>query len=458
MTDTLRKSLLYTYGTADLFFSLMVNMELYFFARFLTDYARMSLALAGQILGVTSLVDIFCALAGGLILQKVTLRYGGKYRSWFLVGPPLIAPLFVLQFTRIGSDAVAAAIVVSGFLASHLLFNVVFAANGAMVGRLSPLPEERTILSASRSQGMSAAGLIFSFTAAPMIALFTSLTDGTRGFTLTVSVYALLMILGYWYVYRITAGHDPYDEGAGGQSAERSGRSLAEIVGLVFYNRPLLLLILAQVFSNASYILITSMATYYFAYSAGRPGFLSVFIFAISVSRLLGALAAPWIGVRIGKRTSYWAFCALAAAGFASARLAGETLWLFLSLFCVSIFVMSVATSMTTALFADTVTYGEWKTGKSIRAFTMALMNFSIKVGILIRSVVVAGGLMLIGFVANAAPTPRVAEGIHSMMTLGPAAGFALAAAIFYFGYRLEDGRVVSMQAEIEARRAAPGA
>ncbi|MDI9613695.1 MAG: MFS transporter [Acidobacteriota bacterium] len=457
MTKKLRKSLLYTYGTADLFFSLMISMELYFFARFLTDYARMSLGLAGKILGITSLIDIFCALAGGLVLQKVTLRYGGKYRSWFLVGPPLIAPLFILQFTRIGSDAVAAVIVVSGFLLSHLLFNVVFAANGAMVGRLTPLPEERTILSASRSQGMSVAGLIFSFTAAPMIALFTSLTDGTLGFTLTVSVYALLMILGYWYLYRITAGYDPYDEDAGGQSAERSGLSLAEIVGLVFYNRPLLLLIVAQVFSNASYILITTMATYYFTYSAKRPGILSVFIFSISVFRLLGALAAPWIGVRIGKRTSYWAFCVLAAAGFASARLAGEMLWLFLSLFCVSIFFMSVATSMTTALFADTVTYGEWKTGKSIRAFTMALMNVSIKVGILIRSVVVAGGLMLIGFVANADPTPKVADGIHSMMTLWPAAGYAVAAAIFYFGYRLEDGRVVSMQAEIEARRAAAG-
>ena len=59
-----------------------------------------------------------------------------------------------------------------GFVASHLLFNVVVSASGAMVGRLSQLPDERTILSASRAQGMSAAGLIFSATSMPMILFF----------------------------------------------------------------------------------------------------------------------------------------------------------------------------------------------------------------------------------------------------------------------------------------------
>ena len=62
----------------------------------------------------------------------------------------------------------------------------------------------------------------------------------------------------------------------------------------------------------------------------------------------------------------------------------------------------SVATAMNTALFSDTVVYGEWKTGKNISAFTMALMNLRVKVGVLVRSAVVTAGLMTIGFVANA--------------------------------------------------------
>ncbi len=454
MVERLKKTLLYTYGVADLCFTLMMNMESYIFTAFLTDYAQFSLDIAQKILWLTGTIDIVCALAGGAILQKVTLKYGGKYRSWFLVGPPILAPLFILQFTKIGSDVTAAWIIMFGFITSHLLFNVVFSANGAMLSRLSRLPEERTILSASRAQGLSAAGLIFSFSAIPLIAFFTAHTDKIVGVSMTTGVYAVIMILGYWYLYRLTAGKDPYDEMPAESSRKISGQSLKEIIGLVFKNPPLLFLILSQIFLNSSHFIITSLAIYYLTYVAGNVAFLSVFILAISIARLLGSFAARWIGVRIGKRHSYWIFSALAAGGFALARLFNEGLWVFTLIVCSSIILISVASSMSTALYADTVVYGEWKTGRSIRAFTMALLNFPIKVGVLIRSTIVTTGLMAIGFVANSTPTPHVVEGIRTIMTLAPAAGFLLAAMIFYFGYRIDDAHVLKMQEEIAARKA----
>jgi Na+/melibiose symporter-like transporter len=454
MAEKLSKSLLYTYGIADLFFVVMVNMEAYFFAAFLTDYAQFSLVIAGNILGLTSLIDIVCALVGGVVLQKVTLRYGGKYRSWFLIGPPLVAPLFVLQFTKMGSDLTAALIVMFGFITSHLLFNVVVAASGGMLGRLSQLPDERTRLSASRAQGMSAGSLVFSATAMPLILFFGAQTNKIAGYTLTVAVYTFLMILGYWCIYKMTAGMDPYDETAAGTSGTARGQSVKEIVGLVFRNPPLMLLILAQVFSSTSFFLITSMAIYYFTYVAGNPAFLSIFLLAISVTRLLGTFSAPFIGVKLGKRISYFTFFGLAAIGFSAARFLIHSTWSFTLMFCISILFVSIATSLNTALFADTVIYGEWRTGKNIRAFTMALMNFPIKVGVLIRSAVVTTGLIAIGFVANATPTPRVVNGISSIMTLGPAVGYALAAVIFFLGYKIEEPSVLHMQEEITARKA----
>jgi Na+/melibiose symporter-like transporter len=57
---------------------------------------------------------------------------------------------------------------------------------------------------------------------------------------------------------------------------------------------------------------------------------------------------------------------------------------------------------------------------------------------------------MMIGFAANAAPTPNVANGISLLITLAPAAAYALAAAIFYFGYRIEETQVVKMQRDID--------
>jgi GPH family glycoside/pentoside/hexuronide:cation symporter len=448
VVERLRKSLLYTFGVSDLFFNLMASVEGYLFAAFLTDYAQFSLIIVGQIILITSLVDVLCALVAGFVLQRITLGFGGKYRSWFLIGPPIVAPLYVLQFTKIGTDLVAASIIVFSFIASHLLWNVVYTAIGSMVGRLSQIPEERTILSASRAQGLSAAGLIFSITGLPMITYFAVHTNKVTGFTITAGVYAILMILGYLYIYKITAGRDPYDE-----AAIVTRQPIKETIGLVCRNPPLLLLVLAEVFRNGAGFVVAGFAFYYFAYVLKDLSFYPLFLLALSIARLTSTCMAPWIGVRIGKRNSYWIFLVLASAGFASAKLFGKTDWNFTAIFCFASLAATIPFSMITALFSDTVVYGEWKTGKNIRAFTMALLTLPIKVGIFFRSAVIAIGLPAIGFVANQEPAPGVGEGIGSIMTFTPAAACALAAAVFYFGYKIEEKHVIQMQHEIAAKR-----
>jgi Na+/melibiose symporter-like transporter len=454
MTEKLKRSLLYTYGIADLFFMLLINMELVFFPAFLTDYAQFPLAIVSQIILITSLVDIVCSLIAGVILQRVTLRFGGKYRSWFLVGPPIVAVLFVFQFIKIGSDYVAAIIIIFAFIASHLVWNISFTASGAMVGRLSRLPDERTILSANRVQGMTAGGLVFSATAMPMIMFFGVRTNMTTGCTITTGVYSIFMIIGYFYVYKLTVGKDPFDESAVDDPKNESKQSVKKIVGLAFKNPPLLQLTLAESFRNASLFITTSFAAYYFTYVQRNSIFLSVFLFCISAAALIGALVASWIGAKIGKRHCYWIFLALSALCCAAARILWEDAWSFTAVLSIASMCGSVAGAMSTALFSDTVVYGEWKTGENIRAFAMALGAFSIKIGVLIRSAVIALGLLAIQFVANTVPTPRVISGISSLMTLAPAAACAIAAIVFYYGYRIEDKHVLQMQDEITAKRA----
>ena len=49
-------------------------------------------------------------------------------------------------------------------------------------------------------------------------------------------------------------------------------------------------------------------------------------------------------------------------------------------------------------------------------------------------------------------------EGIGSIMTFAPAAAYGIAAAIFFFGYKMEDSDIVRMQEEIAARKSYPPA
>ena len=125
--------------------------------------------------------------------------------------------------------------------------------------------------------------------------------------------------------------------------------------------------------------------------------------------------------------------------------------WSFTIIFCIAAMVGMIGGSMQTALFADTVVYGEWKTGKNIQAFTMSLLTLPVKLGLLIRAGIMNVGLMSIGFAAGKS-TPEVVNGISSIMIFSPAVAAAIAGAVFYFGYRIEEKQILQMQDEIAAR------
>jgi Na+/melibiose symporter-like transporter len=451
--DRLPKSVLYTFGVSDLFFGLMISMELFFFSAFLTDYAQFPLKIVGQIMLITSLFDVACAVGGGVILQRTALRFGGKYRSWLLIGPPFVAPLFVLQFVRIGSNSMAAWIIIFAFVSSHMLVNVVYTAVGSMVGRLSRRSDECTRLSVSRAQGACAAGLIFSLTSVPMLTFFGSHTSKIAGYPVTTAIYASLMIFGYWYVYRLTAGRDPYDESTASRSPKEP---IKDMVRLVFRNRPLLFMICADTFNNAAMFIVPAFAFYYFTYVANDIAYLSFFMLATSIGSMAGSLASGWVAAKIGKQRSYWIALSFAALGAATAGFFGKTASSFTFIFCISSMLQYIGMSMSTALFSDTVIYGEWKTGKNLRAFTMALQTLTAKTGVFVRSAVVAIGLVAIGFVANQTPTSRVEHGITLIMALSAAAACAIAAAFFYFGYGIDEKLINQMQDDIALRNTMP--
>ena len=208
---------------------------------------------------------------------------------------------------------------------------------------------------------------------------------------------------------------------------------------------------IAETFRNTSLFLIQSFAFYYFGYVLNNAGFLEHFILAISVATFFGTVIAAWIGVRIGKRNAYWMSLILSAFVFFSAAFIETNTYSFTIVFSIGSMLGMIAGSMITALFADTVVYGEWKTGKNIQAFIMSLLMLPIKLGLLLRSGIMAVGFTTIGYIANTTPTPEVVNGISSIMIYSPALTSAIAAAVFYIGYRIDEKDVLQMQDEIAA-------
>jgi glucuronide carrier protein len=450
--EKLKKSLLYTYGIGDMFFVLMVYMEMYYFTAFLTDYAQFSMKTVKAIQYSTGAFDIGCALLAGFMLQKINLKFGGKYRSWFLIGPLPVALLFMLQFTKIGSDMTAISVIIFGFLASHLIWNTITACSGAMAGRMTKRTDEITILSSSRAQGMAAAGLVFSATGVPLIAFFSARAGQITGMTLTVGFYGILMILGYLYIYKMTAGKDPYDNEASQASQNQAKISIVEMMKLAFQNPPLGILAISEIFRGSCIQLVAATAFYYFRYVRGDLEFMSIFIVITAAASFTGASLSRWIGPRLGKRRTYYIALVCAGIVYASSRFLGTTSLIFSLLIGLGAMFVAIASGLNTALYSDTVTYGEWKTGRNIRAFTMSLQNVAIKLGILIRVAVLTYGLVAIGYVANADPSSRVVKGISSLMSFSPAAVCFIGAIVFFLGYKIHDPEAAKMREEIEVR------
>jgi GPH family glycoside/pentoside/hexuronide:cation symporter len=301
---------------------------------------------------------------------------------------------------------------------------------------------------------VSAAAIIFSVAGTRMIDYFGKRTTPLAGFPITVAIFAVLMVLGYWYLYWRTKGRDPYD-GDGEQTANPENKiPLLEIVREVFRNRPLLLLICADIFNYTCAFFTAGFATYYFAYVMRNEDFFNqYFLLALSIALLMGTLVASWIGLKLGKRKTYWMAFIVAACVFASAIFLGKSKWSFTLIFCIGSAVQNVAVSMCTALYSDAAVYGQWKNGRNILAFAMALLILPLKTGLLIRNALITGGLMTIGFVANQDPSPQVVAGIRNLMTLVPAGACVLASVIFLLGYKIEDKDIVRMQDEISARK-----
>ena len=202
MEKKLKKSIINLYGVPSFGFQLFVNMEVFYFAAFLTDYAKIPIALAGTILMITSIFDIIWVPTAGIILEKSNMKWG-RYRSWLLVGPPFAALFFILQFSKIGSTTINAIIITVGFIVSHLIWNIFYAAHVAMNSSMTSVREERISMASNRGMFNALGAIAFSLISLPLI-LTLGKGNPAVGYTYTVIITGIVMIAGYYLFFFMT--------------------------------------------------------------------------------------------------------------------------------------------------------------------------------------------------------------------------------------------------------------
>lgn len=456
MKKPLSKTIKTFYGFGDLGFTLMTSVEVYFFVFFLTDIAKLPLSLVAIIGTITSVVDAVLAPFYGAIISGTKPMRWGRNRSWMLLIPPLVIPTYIFQYTKIGSDTLAAVIICAGFIISHILWNIPWVANVSLIPVLSSNPDEAALLSSRRATWTALGGIVFSFMGERLARYFGEVTNSqVLGYAVLAGFTATVMTLCYWFIFKITDGYEP----TGGQVAESSTRrqrvSFGAMLKSAIQNPPLVVLLSSDFFRYMTNFVMSAAAAYYFTYVAQNMALFSTYLLVTAVCRMIGSYIAGAMAKKLSTRTTTIVGLIGVAASLIICKFVAMNVVLFFVFVLIASVFLGIVYSVMVGLYSDVSIYARWKTGEDTSAFVMGLMNVALKLAIIARGTVIPFILDRSGFDPNVDPSAAslaLKTGVINAFLFVPGIFALIGGLILMLGYKLTREKVVELQNEINER------
>ena len=440
------------WGVSEVGFSFMSTVETTFFVIFLTDVAKLPLCLTAAITSIAGITDALTAMLAGVIIDKFHFK-NGKYRPWLIYCPPFIVALFVLMFTRIGSDTTAALLCGAGYILSHAIWNICWTANRTLVGILSDDSKERAFLSGRISAGSSAGKIIASYFVPVLniffLGIFSSKT-GVIGYTLTALVAAIGFTICYYIHYVITKGYDV--EVKEEKSSSNVKRVTFKDMAKGIASNPQLLFVLSYDFLKliGYYTLMASVA-YYAKVVLKDSGAISLILVVFNTGALIGSLYSKNAVSKIGSKYANL----VGVLGFAVALIVIYILpsnkFIVTGLLGVGQIFFGIAYGNTTSIYSNCGTYSEYKTGVNTKAIIMSFSSLAIKISIAVRGAVIPAVLAAIAYNPDEVITSSVQNGVKTLFLIVPIV-FLVVSIIPLLAYKIKDSDVAMMEKELQER------
>jgi len=469
----------FLYGIGDWAFSLMSNVETFFFNYFLTNIAQFSGPVVTTIATITSTVDAALSWIYGAILNIVKPGKYGRYRTWLVYVPWIVPFLFVFQFLKLGeNDAVSAVIIVIAFLISHIVWNLPWSANVALISVAGGTPEGRAALSSSRATWNQVASITWTYVGWPLAVIISAFLTksgigkeviiqagankypiNTGGFAALAFLLGCLMVLCYFVNFLATTGYEEIETAETlAKKKSKTKASGGEMLKSLIQNPSLCFLIFGTVPALGLRFIPPVVVAYYLQYVAQDMGMMVPYQLITALCAFAGAFSSGFIAKQFSARSTLIGSYVLAAVACVLIYFNYLNAWLVVGLMACVQFVQGICYSVYPALFADCAVYAKWKLNADARGWIMGLATVPLKVSIIGRSLIVNLSLMAIGFNAAAMRanpelvTEEVKKGITSAFALIPGIIVIVGIVIMIFGYRLTREKVNQYQKEIDAR------
>lgn len=419
------------YAGGDAANNLTFTLVSMFLLVYYTDVVGIAAGTAGTILLVARIFGAGADVFAGRRVDQTDTRWG-RFRPYFLfAGLPLMLLAIAVFSVPSGLGDTGALIYA---YTTYMLFSLAYSLTNIPFGSLSAAmtqrSDERARLSGARSMGTAAAIIGLTIVVSPQI---TRADDLQSSLTLTTIVFAVLGALLYVFLFRNSR------EVARPKAAKVS---LRDSLGALRRNRPLVLLCFSALSVLTGLFVMQTLQIYYARDVLGNADLTILLTVLTTGSMFVVSPLIPRIVATTGKKRAFVAAGLVTAAGGLGIALAPPSV-LALPIIAFAVYGIGIAATQALmwALQADTVDYGEWKTGVRGEGLNYSALSFSRKVGQGIGGAVAAFGIGVGGYVAGADGQSQGAQDTIRIVTgLGPAVFVGLGALIM-LAYPLTEKR-----------------
>lgn len=412
---------------------------------YFTDVAGITAAAAGTIFLLMRALDALVDLPLGMLLDRIRpWKRLQKFRRWLLVAaiPILLVSVALFSIPPMGeTGALIWAYVVYGLFG--VVYSVIDISLGSVSAAMTQDPRDRTRLASARSITNSVVGTLISALVLPMLT-----PDRDLRMTFTV----VILVLGVIGTVLLTIAALRTKEQVWRPEPTVSAR---ESLAMIRSNRPLLVIALTAFLFFAGGATSSVLQAYYL-----RDVFDALPLAAVSgpltlVLGVLAALAAPWLVSRIGKRRLFIITAIVAVVCNVGILLAPNVI---IAIACMVTPTFPLAIVLLFAMQADSVDYGEWRTGVRAEATAFSVFAFITKWSSSIGGAVGAYALAAGGYVAGLADQPESADWAIRLGFGGIPALVSLLALTMMLFYPISDARLARIVADLDERKhAGPG-
>lgn len=456
----LSKTIRYFYGFGDMCFALMTNVGVYYSAFYLTNVAQLGLGSIAFLTTTVALIDALTAWIYGGVINSMKPMKWGRYRSWLIAVVWIVPIFYLLMYIRIGTtDTISTIFFFIFMLAGRFFHNWGYVANMSLISVVAKTPDERVIMASSRATWNNLSKFAWSYLGVPFLAFLTTIFTEKYAYAALSFAMSLLMVFGYWCHFKMTEGYEDtgIEERSNAAKTKRAKTNVKDLLLALFANVPLLCLLLADLAKWFFNFMVAGTVVYYFTYIALNKGMQATYMLIIAFCAVFGAFISRYIGKKLSGRLTVIVCYFLMAVCLIVARFFYTSPWVVVILLSLAQLGYGICYSCSSALYADTAIYSEWKSGKNASGWIMGLQNIPLKVASTTKSALLAACLAIGGFSAKIAvedATVAMKESICLAMLVIPAVLLIVGALVLLVGFRLPKDRLEQMEKEIEAKKA----